>query len=64
MKKNPWIKVPKKSEKEWFGEWLISSMIVNALAKNNKLPEYIRLLDNGMLEELKNGGAKLHYETK
>lgn len=64
MKKNPWIKIPEKSEFEWLGEWLVSAMVVTSLAKNGKLPKYLRLLKGGKLEELKNGDAKLHYETK
>jgi len=58
-----WVNVPLRSEWEWFSEFLVSSMIINAYTKENKVPKRMGVSAN-CLEEQKDGSAILHYEVE
>ena len=59
MKKKNWLELPKKTEFEWLSEYLVSSMVLNAIGKNKRIPKYIL---GDTITVGKNGRIK--YEVK
>jgi hypothetical protein len=57
-----WVNVPSRPEWDWFSEFLVSSMVVNAFTKSKKLPKRIGVAED-CLEPQKDGSAILHYEV-
>ena len=58
-KPEEWIAVPSQSKMRWFGEWVISSIVIQHLARSGELPT--RIKTDGKLRPLKNGGARIEF---
>lgn len=56
-----WAVLPELSWEAWFGQWVVSSMVLEGWRKTNKIPKQIRLREDCM-EKQPDGSALLHYE--
>lgn len=60
--KNKWVDVPHKDMHRWFGEYLLSSMVIHAWSKKYGVPDRVGKIED-MIEEA-DGTGTLPYQAQ
>lgn len=65
MKKKNWLRLPEKSEQEWFSDYLVSHMVLTAILndKKKRVPKFI-LGDSLVVRDGPKGTGIIDYEVK
>jgi hypothetical protein len=61
--KPKWVELPVRPIESWMGEWIVSSMVLNAYYKKKKVPKALGVVENCMTEN-PDGSGNLAYEVK
>ncbi len=60
--KDTWLPITPRDEGYWIGQWLLSSMVMEAWAKGGSIPTRIGKI--GDMKTLKDGSGKIPFEAE
>lgn len=63
MKEEKWLNIPEKDIKQWLGEYILSSIVLNSWNKKKGSPKKIRT-DNFVYKDKKDGKAVVYYNVQ
>ena len=63
VKPGEWIDIPQREWKDWFSEWVVSSMVLRAWGRDEKSPKQIMVPDP-CIKKNKDGSATLKFDVR